>query len=320
MRIREANEGDYTAIIDIQKGQKLAWPERAGSVDALKVADAARNPRFLLRRWIAETDDGAVGFVSASEMATYNSRRAFAMNIAVREGQRGQGIGTALFSSMQAWLGGIGDGVLSADGYTLYPGDMGFLEGLGFRETWRETPVELDVAACDTGRLSELEALLKRQDVTILSLRELEDDPDRDRRLHELYSRLASQVPSEEGYVYEKPSFEDWHSEQIEDPSTLHDAYLVARHGAEYIGLKEVGMMPGSKSMQCGLMAVLPVWQRRGIARAMQLKTIDYAKRIGCGRLKSCTATSNAPMQNLYAALGYVKILEWVQYLRAIRG
>ena len=77
-------------------------------------------------------------------------------------------------------------------------------------------------------------------------------------------------------------------------------------------------MLRDSGAIQCGLMAVLPPFQRLGLARAMQLLTVEYAKRIGCPSLKSCTATSNRPMLELDEGLGYRRLYEWAQYQREI--
>lgn len=71
-------------------------------------------------------------------------------------------------------------------------------------------------------------------------------------------------------------------------------------------------------SVACGLMAVAPECRRRGLARVMRQRTIEYAKRSGCATLKSCTATCNAAMQELYASLGYRKLYEWSQHMMEI--
>ena len=106
--------------------------------------------------------------------------------------------------------------------------------------------------------------------------------------------------------------------EQIDDPSTLAEAYQVVLHGDRWIGLKEVGKGAAPGSVACGLMAVAPEFRRRGLARVMQRKTIEYAKRTGCAALKSCTATCNVPMLELYASLGYRRLYEWSQHMMEV--
>ena len=334
--VREAVRADFPAIVEVWKAQGIAWPERAASAAALEEADSWRAPGRLCLRFLAEVEGRAAGFLSCIETDTYNGRRAFSVNVAVLPALRRQGLGTALFRRLEAELPAhavpaasaaaaaprVADapvrGILCADGYTICPGGMRFLEAFGFRETWRETPVLLDVAGCDTSALPGLLASLEARGLRIRSLEELAGDPGRDRKLYELYDTAKRQLPTEDGYVWERQDFEAWRREQIEDPSTLLDAYLVALHGEEYVGLKEVGMLRDSGAIQCGLMAVLPPFQRLGLARAMQLLTVEYAKRTGCPSLRSCTATSNRPMLGLYERLGYRRLYEWAQYQREI--
>jgi len=337
--IRKAVRADFPAIVEVWKAQGIAWPERAASAAALEEADSRRDPGRLCLRFLAEIEGRAAGFLSCIETDAYNGHRAFSMNIAVLPDLRRQGLGTALFRRLAAELSGPAvpaasealtsaaspaaaeapvRAILCADGYTICPGGMRFLEGLGFRETWRETPVLLDVAGCDSSALPGLLASLESKGLRIRSLAELAGDPDRDRKLYELYDSAKRQVPTEDGYLWERQDFDEWRAEQIEDPSTLLDAYLVVLHGEDYVGLKEVGMLRDSGAIQCGLMAVLPPFQRLGLARAMQLLTVEYAKRIGCPSLKSCTATSNRPMLELYEGLGYRRLYEWAQYQREI--
>lgn len=111
---------------------------------------------------------------------------------------------------------------------------------------------------------------------------------------------------------------EVWKAQGIAWPERAASA--AALHGEDYVGLKEVGMLRDSGAIQCGLMAVLPPFQRLGLARAMQLRTVEYAKRIGCHALKSCTATLNRPMLELYGKLGYRRLYEWGQFQREVRG
>lgn len=319
--VRPAGRADFPAIVEVWKAQGIAWPERAASAAALEETDSRRDPGRLRLRFLAEVEGRAAGFLSCIEIDAYNGRRAFSVNVAVLPDFRGRGLGTALFRDLEAALAASAipaDGLLCADGYTICPEGMRFLEGLGFRETWRETPVILDVAGCDTAALPGLLALLEARGLRIRSLAELSGDPDRDRKLYELYDTAKRQVPTEEGYIWERQDFDEWRAEQIEDPSTLLDAYLVALHGEEYVGLKEVGMLRDSGAIQCGLMAVLPPFQRLGLARAMQLLTVEYAKRSGCPSLKSCTATSNRPMLELYDRLGYRRLYEWAQCQREV--
>lgn len=320
MTIREAREDDCAAIIAVRNALGVPWPEKARTVEALRELDRTRGPEKFCRRWVAEGEAGVVGFSSCVQGWPYNGKKTLMAEVAVLEGWRGRGLGARLFATLREAAERQGPAWLCADSYSLYPRGAGFLAARGFRETWRETPVELDVASASLDAFEEEKAALERQGFSFRTMADLAGDPGRDEKLYRLYTALAPTVPCEDGYVYEAPSFEDWREEQIDDPSTLPEAYQVVLFGDRWIGLKEVGKGAAPGSVACGLMAVAPEFRRRGLARVMQRKTIEYAKRSGCAVLKSCTATCNFPMQELYASLGYRRLYEWSQHMMEIQG
>ncbi len=315
MIIREASDQHYQAIIEIRNAQAIAWPERARTVETLREIDRNRNPESFCKRWVAEDASGIVGFSSCVQGGPYNGKKTLMAEVAVREGFRDRGIGTKLFAALREAADRLSPAFLCADGYTIYPRGNTYLERMGFRETWRETPVILDVATASLDSLESDSSALEAEGFSFKTLSDLAGTPGRDEKLYQLYIALSPTVPSEDGFVYEAPPFSDWKEEQIDDPSILHDAYQIVLKGERWIGLKEVGRGNKEGSVACGLMGVLPEFRRRGLAKIMQLKTIAYAKRVGCDELKSCTATCNVPMQELYASLGYRKLYEWSQHM-----
>ncbi|MBL8968541.1 MAG: GNAT family N-acetyltransferase, partial [Spirochaetaceae bacterium] len=146
MRIREAEDRDYAAIVDIRNDQGIAWPERARTVAAQKEIDRNRAPGKFCRRWVAEGDEGVVGFSSSVQGSPYNGKATLMVEVAVREGCRGRGLGSGLFAPLRDAALALRPVWLCADSYSIHPQGAAFLSSLGFRETWRESPVVLDVA------------------------------------------------------------------------------------------------------------------------------------------------------------------------------
>ena len=62
-----------------------------------------------------------------------------------------------------------------------------------------------------------------------------------------------------------------------------------------------------------GLLGVHHDYRQRGIALAMQLRNIAYAREHGYRLLKDCTSIQNAPMQALFNQLGFTRDPEWQQ-------
>jgi GNAT superfamily N-acetyltransferase len=119
-------------------------------------------------------------------------------------------------------------------------------------------------------------------------------------------------VPSE-GDGIPEPDFEDWVGWGLNDPSVLQDAFLVAVHADQYIGLRDLSSYGDHEALLGGLLGVQREYRQRGIALAMQLRNIAYAREHGYRLLKDCTAIQNTPMQKLFNQLGFARAPEWQQ-------
>ena len=146
----------------------------------------------------------------------------------------------------------------------------------------------------------------------IKTLPELETDPDRDRKIYDLYWEANADVPQED-FQLEKPDFDEWIKWGLNDPTVLQDAYFITVRGEEYVGLRELGKDPDNHVLLGGLLGVRRAYRNQGIGLAMQLRGIAYGRKNGYPQLKTCTAIHNYPMQSLFNKLGYARDPEWQQ-------
>jgi GNAT superfamily N-acetyltransferase len=125
----------------------------------------------------------------------------------------------------------------------------------------------------------------------------LESDPNRDRKIYDLICTVDLDVPHEGDGPLLEPDFEDWAGWGLNEPSVLQDAFLIAVHDDQYVGLRDLGSYGDQESLLGGLLGVRREYRQRGIALAMQVRNIAYARVHGYHLLKDCTAIQNAPMQ-----------------------
>lgn len=312
MEIRLFTAEDYLALVDIHNRLNIVWPEWPRSPEAWAEADRHRNPKCRHQRWVAVEDGRVVGYSAYGQSTEDYHPQRFHINVEVRPEHQRRGIGAALYDRVLESLRAFDPRVLRADAFTNLPQGFPFLQQRGFYEAFRETPVHLDVTTFDPSPYAELESRLRTEGIVIQTLRELESDPGRDRKLHALYWAVSQDMPHEAAEI-ETPSFEEWVSWGLNDPSLLPDAYFIARHGDEYVGLRELGKYPDSDQLLGGLLGVRRDYRRREIGLALQLRGIAYAREHGCPVLKTCTAVQNAPMQALFNKLGYARDPEWLQ-------
>jgi mycothiol synthase len=312
MNIRNFTGDDYPAIVNIHNSLNIVWPERPRTPEAWAAADRNRNPKRQSQRPVAVTDGKVVGFGSYVQIGTDQHPHRFYVDIEVIPKYQRQGIGAALYDQIMAGLQPLDPYVLRADAFMNHPQGLSFLQKRGFYEAFRETPVHLDVTSFDLSPYVGLEAKLLEKGIVIKTLHDLETDPNRDRKVYDLYWEVEEDVPHEDDRI-ERQSFDEWVGWGLNDPAILHHAYCVAVQGDSYIGLSEWGKEPGSDAVIGGLAGVRRAHRKQGIGLALHLRGIAYAREHGYRVLKTCTAAHNVPMQALFDKLGFARDPEWLQ-------
>jgi RimJ/RimL family protein N-acetyltransferase len=189
-----------------------------------------------------------------------------------------------------------------------------FLAERGFRETQRSWESRLDPAAFDPSPYGDAAAKPAAHGIEIRTLRELEADPQLAEKLHELYWVLDQDVPSPDPPT--RTTLEQFHKEHFGSPNLLPDGYFIAVDGSEYVGLSALWSSQGNGDLYTGLTGVRREYRRRGIALALKLRGIDYAKRQGAPVIKTWNEINNRAMLSINEALGFVKQPAWIEYVK----
>ena len=160
----------------------------------------------------------------------------------------------------------------------------------------REWESHLPVAAFDAAPYAGLEAQIQAQGIVIKTLAELAVDPERDAKLHALNYELFQDVPSSEPAT--PVPLEHFIEHTVQNPTTLPDAYFVAVHDGEYVGMSSLwANLTDPSVLYTGLTGIRRAYRRRGIALALKLRAIAYAQARGVATVK----TSNESAQPAHA-------------------
>ena len=313
VRVRPFADQVYSAYARIRTIGEREPTDAAGAREADARWDRSRYER--VRVVAVDEEDAPVGYGEIHhEPSRFEPGRYF-IRLAVDPDKRRRGIGAALWSRLHAELTERKARVacLWSDDHTAC---LPFIARRGFREVIRSYRMVCAVASAPQPTEAQTE-LLAREGVTVTTLADLMRDDDRAaQKAHALDFAARADQPTL-GRVTLAP-FETWFAYHVEDPAALPEAHFVATIGGMYVGVSG-GRRGGSDDvLDIGITAVLPLYRRRGIARALKLRLHAYARAEGYREIHTSNTRENVPMVKLNESLGYVIVESWGGYELAL--
>jgi mycothiol synthase len=304
MEIIPATPADYQGFAEILN---CLDPERNASGLEIEEADKRRDPKFKFRRWIAIHQDQVVGAGSYNQTIWFDHPQKFMLWIGVRPEHQRRGIGSALYETILNGLQPFDPLALRATAPEDRPESVRFLEKRAFREVIRDIRSELAVQTFDPARFTGLEQPFRGNGIEIKTLPELENDPERDRKLYDLDWEISLSVPGDLAAGIGRRGLEKYVEFAITGPDALAEGFFVAVKGAEFVGLSHVLSFTKGVSLYQGLTGVKPAYRRQGIGLAMKLRGIAYAQASGHALIIADNDAKNLPMLAMNEKLGFAR-------------
>jgi GNAT superfamily N-acetyltransferase len=208
---------------------------------------------------------------------------------------RRRGAGTALYRALSDWARERGVETLEARVSDDDPESLAFAQKRGFVEDRREKGVALDLASI------EPPAVEPPAGVEIVGWA---DRPQLTRGMYDVMLDASPDVPGFEDEQLE--SFEDWLAHDMAGPGDKPEGTFVAVAGDEVVGYAKFSLTQATPTIaHHDLTAVKRAWRKRGVARALKVTQIHWAKANGYEELRTTNDERNAPMRGLNAELGY---------------
>ncbi len=178
-----------------------------------------------------------------------------------------------------------------------------FLESIGFKPEMREPRSELDVGEFDFAPYSGIDALVESHGIEIARLTELKERyPDWKRRIYDLDWPILQDVPST--VEFKQQPYEEF-IQKFDSPAFMAESAFYALDGDKWVGISTVKKVDGKDDeLSVGFTGVLKSHRRKGIATALKLKTIEFAKAYGARIIKTDNEENN-PMYDLNMQLGF---------------
>lgn len=314
-KIREFAPDDYQGVVDVDNAE---YPEYPGTAEESRHYDRSRDPKCKFKRWVAETDGHVVAYANYEQWTGQYHPRKFSIYSVVHPKYQGNGIAKALYATVMDALREFDPISLRSNAQESRSRAIRFLTDRGFKEDMRTWESRLHVDGFDLSSYVKVEEKPRSHGIEFRTVRELERDPDCHRKLHELHWELMQDVPHSEEPT--KMPFEIFATRTFKNPNFLPDAYWVALHGDEFVGTSALFSSQGNDDLYTGLTGVKRTYRHKGIALALKIRGIRYAKEHGNPIIKTWNESNNRPMLGINERLGFVKEPAWIEYLKMIKG
>jgi GNAT superfamily N-acetyltransferase len=313
--VRPFVEDDRERLVEI--GSRID-PEYPGSPEQGRFYDQLDRERgYFFQRLVAE---GAGGAIVASGQVRHArpwipGERTYWLDIEVDPAYQRRGIGGALYEGLLRALDGRNAERLRASYKESRPEAERFLVRRGFVEVERSWESRLDVGAFDfaafAGDEERVAAGPQGAGITLTTYAaESARTPDVLPKLYELYDACGPDEPSVDPYV--SMPYEEF-ARILDHPAFLPEAWFIARDGERYVGASQLMADLGQPDvLEQWFTCVRREYRGRGIAMALKLQTVKYARAHGHREIRTGNNTLNRPMLRINEAMGFAKQPVWV--------
>jgi len=309
LSIRQFENSDYDVMADIYTAVDPSDPVTA---EALVERHQQRDPKCKILRWICECDGCVIATgISYQEIHEYHPQH-FQIMIRVHPNSWGIGAGSLLYDHVVEKLAPFKPTKLSSWADKDQDSGIRFLQNRGFKETYRSRISLLNVSKFDLRPYANLEEDLKETGIRIKTLGELISDPERNQKLYDLEWDISREAPNTENNT--RLQLDEFVSNDVENDNTMPDGYFIALDEDKYIGLCSLSKPESDTSAAFQRWTgVRKEYQRRGIAFALKVKTVDFAINRGFSQIETFNDATNLAMISLNEKLGFIEQSTWIR-------
>jgi GNAT superfamily N-acetyltransferase len=254
-------------------------------------------------QWVAVDEDNVLGFGGFSPAWWTRRSGNYSIEVRVNQGHWRQGIGTLLFELLRSRLIARRATRLLAWTQEDSESGRGFASRHGFLDAGQVLEdYVLCTAEANTAGYEGLEEDLKDAGVRIASLAEIgTEDEEFLRALQRLWSSFGDELTGEEG---PDDSFALWQHHVLHAPGLSPETHWVALDGERPVGTTFLKRL-SENAAENDFTGVAPTHRGRGIAPALKLHAIDWAREHGVDWFYTDSQIGNAPMIGINLRLGY---------------
>jgi GNAT superfamily N-acetyltransferase len=276
-----------------------------------RIRDELHNPQLALYRVIGEIDSVAAGYAEYYQPTWCADPSYIEVSVYVHPAYQGRGLGTALWQHLQqAWQQYRPRYVLAKVREDWQTG-FTFAIRHGFHEQRRVWTSRLDVTDFDPIPFQGALARVAEQRIEIHSFAALAAaDAGFWRKLYELECQTTTDVPS--AFPIAIPPYEQWIKLYQPEHGAVWEGSFAAIADGQVVGISTLETNDNETDVEVGFTAVRRDYRGRGIALALKLHTIAYAKAMGVTGIRTDNDSTNQAMWHINQRLGFLRGPVWV--------
>lgn len=264
-----------------------------------------RNPPGMIRRRaVAEQHNQLVGY-SAVIHENWQPAGEFFLWLVTHPDYRQHGIGTHLFEDMLAFLADHDVTRLNTEVRDNDPASRHFAERRGFVIVRHIFESVLDLNTAALHQFAGLVTRVEEQGIRFLSLADVGNTPDWQRKLYEVNYRGVLDDPGSTADSW--LSFEDlqrnWENASWFRPE---GQIMAVTEDDRVVGMTAVAYVEESNAMEQLMTAVDPDYRGQGIAQALKIVALNWAQDYGADSIRTQNDSANAAMLAINRKLGFV--------------
>jgi GNAT superfamily N-acetyltransferase len=314
--IQEFDPTHYQGVLEVYN---TLFPEHKESLEELRHFDENWDyKRYDKQRYVALTSEGVVvGVGEWGHSPSVFHPRKFWVDVDVHPDWQRRGIGTRLWDHLFNVLKERGAVELRSSARESMPECVRFLEKRGYVEKMRAWESVLDLTKFDPTPFRRYVEGLDEVDVTTLAQEEA-TNPNLYEDLHRLQETLMEDVPMPGRHTpISMDQFMGW----MKGPDRIPEAYFLAKAGSEYVGQCTLDRkMEIEGALTHGLTGVLREYRGRGVAMALKVLALEWAKDAGYKSVRTWNDTTNEAMLAINEKMGFKREPAWITFIKELGG
>ncbi|GAC1474423.1 MAG: GNAT family N-acetyltransferase [Chloroflexota bacterium] len=300
------------AAIDI--GNRVNWDMPPLSVQMAQHFLTSREKRGGIEWWVIDDESPVVGSAVVWELWEVDPPGTWMLSLEVDDGHCNRGAGRVLYGCIEKRVPEIGVRRILTQVREDRPDGLQFAELHGFARTGHvDRFSRLDVRAVRLDVFEDAEGSLALEGIRIASLAELGANDRMLRAAHALNERTKRDIPMEIRLI-DRP-YDDWLEVVRDSPDASFDAFWVALDGDRPIGMTRLNLEAGEYTRNA-FTGVDREYRGKGIALALKLQTIRWARRTGKLYIFTDNAAENHAMLAINRRLGYEQLPGTIEFAR----